>query len=225
MKKIIYLSHQYNFIDKFILKKRLEMLDIINKFIEKSKINDALDIGTTEDEENLSSNSIIKNIKNVKKFKSISNQKIISKFFCNILQKSITEDFNESEIEDMSSDIVLSTATIEHVGDEKSQIKMIENIIKLTKKVFVITTPNRFHPLEFHTKIPFIHWLPKPIHRALLKILGENFLSKEENLNLLSRGDLDKIFKVFEKKIKYNYFSIKLLGITSNHIIIGLKKS
>ena len=35
---------------------------------------------------------------------------------------------------------------------------MLENDIKLTKKIFVITTPNKFYPIELHTKIPLIHW-------------------------------------------------------------------
>ena len=60
---------------------------------------------------------------------------------------------------------------------------MCENIINLSKKYFIIITPNRFHPIDFHTKIPFLHWLPKKIHRLLLSLLGFKLLSKEKNLN------------------------------------------
>ena len=69
---------------------------------------------------------------------------------------------------------------------------MISNIIKLPKKYIVITTPNRLYPIEFHTKIPLIHWFPKNLHRFILEISGLNFLSKEENLNLLSKNELKK---------------------------------
>ena len=31
---------------------------------------------------------------------------------------------------------------------------------KPNKKKF-ITTPNRFYPIEFHTKLPLIHWIQK----------------------------------------------------------------
>ena len=59
---------------------------------------------------------------------------------------------------------------------------MIENIIKLTKKIFVIITPNRYYPIELHTKIPLLHWFPKSIYRKILKILGMSFYAHEENL-------------------------------------------
>jgi hypothetical protein len=101
---------------------------------------------------------------------------------------------------------------------------MIKNIIKLTKKLFVITTPNRFYPLDFHTKIPFIHWLPKKIHRKILKIMKLNYFSEEKNLNLLSERDIIKMMNFFKTKIKYNILFIRLFGIKSNFIIIGYKK-
>ena len=106
------------------------------------------------------------------------------------------------------------------MGHKNSQIKMIENIIKLSKKIFVITTPNRFYPFDFHTKIPLIHWLPKKIHRKILKIIGLEYFSKIENLNLLSKDDISEIFSNF-KNIKYKIFHIKLALIKSNFIIIG----
>ena len=67
---------------------------------------------------------------------------------------------------------------------------MIDNMIKFSKKLIIIITPNKFHPIEFHTKIPFIHWLPKKIYKKILKILNLSFYSKEENLNLLSKSDI-----------------------------------
>ena len=98
---------------------------------------------------------------------------------------------------------------------------MIENIINLTKKIFVITTPNRFHPIEFHTKIPLIHWFPKSIYRKILKILGLSFYANEENLNLLTVDDLKKILD--SQKIAYEIKFIKLFFFKSNIIIIGKK--
>ena len=31
---------------------------------------------------------------------------------------------------------------------------MVENMINLSKRYIIITTPNKFHPIEFHTKLP-----------------------------------------------------------------------
>ena len=217
----IYAINHYNFFDKIVLKKRLEISNIINNIIKDFQIYDALDIGTTSDDKNVSSNTVIKNIKNIEKFKCICDQMVTSNFFSKILKKSITEEFSENELYKFSSDLVISNATIEHVGGVLNQKKMIENIIKLTKKIFFITTPNRFHPIEFHTKIPLIHWFPKSIYRKILKFLGLYFYANEENLNLLTVDELKKILD--SQKIVYEIKFLKLFFFKSNIIIIGKK--
>ena len=189
--------------------------------IDLKMVSSCLDIGTTNDFDKKSSNLIIKNLREITILKSISNQKIDESFFNISLTKSITNDFTNIEIDKMSSDLVISSATIEHVGNEKNQIKMIENIIKLSKKYFVITTPNKLYPIDFHTKIPFIHWLPKKVHRFLLKIIGLNYLSKEENLNLLSKSDLEKMMKNFNDLVDFKIQTINLFSFVSNVIVIG----
>jgi hypothetical protein len=220
---LIYATNHYNFFDKIVLKKRLEISSIINDLIRNINIYDALDIGTTSDEKNVSSNTVIKNIENIKKFKCLSDQIVNSSFFNKKLKKSITEDLSENELFEFSSDLVVSNATIEHVGGSSKQKKMIENIIKLTKKVFVITTPNRFFPIELHTKIPFLHWLPKSIYRKILTFIGLSFYANEKNLNLLGVQELKEMLN--SQKIMYEIKFVKLFFLKSNIIIIGKKIS
>ena len=217
----IYAINHYNFFDKIVFKKRLEISNIINNIIKDLQIHDALDIGTTSDDKNASSNIIIKNIKNIDNFKCISDQIVSSDFFNKKLKKSITEEFSNNELYEFSSDLVVSNATIEHVGNTLNQKKMLENVIKLTKKIFVLTTPNKFYPIELHTKIPLIHWFPKSIYRKILKFLGLSFYANEENLNLLSVNELKKMLDNY--KIKYEIRFIKLFFFKSNIIIIGKK--
>ena len=217
----IYSSNHLKIFDKIITKKRLEIVDIINNQIILYNINEVLDIGTTNDTKNKSSNFIVKNLKNIKNFNSISDQLITSSFFKKSLQKSITENFSEYEIENFKSDLVISNATIEHVGNYDNQKTMFDNMIKLCKKMIIISTPYRYHPLEFHTKIPLIHWLPKNIHRKILKNIGLTFFSKEENLNLLSKSDFNNL--VESEKIKAEFRYIKFLFFKSNLIFIGKK--
>ena len=217
----IYAINHFNFLDKILLNKRLEISKIINNAIKDIEIHDALDIGTTSDAKNASSNTVIENIKDVQSFKSISNQVINSNFFSKILKKSITLQFSEDELNKFSSDLVISNATIEHVGSVLNQKKMIENIIKLTKKIFVITTPNKYYPIELHTKIPLLHWFPKSIYRKILKILGMSFYAHEENLNLLSVSELKKMIN--NRGIIYEIKYLKLFFFKSNIIIIGKK--
>jgi len=220
----VYVTNHYKFIDQIVLKKRKEMLELIKKNLIGNQIKDAIDIGSTEDKDNQSSNYIIKNLYHIPKIRSLSNQIINDKFFFENIQKSITEDFSDNEISNIKSDLVISNATIEHVGSFKNQIKMIQNTILLTKKVFIITTPNRFHPIEFHTKLILLHWLPKKKFRNICKFLGLNYFSNEKNLNLLSKKDLINLMKLSNFS-NYKIYSVKFFGFVSNYILIGRIKN
>tara|TARA_B110000914_G_C15336748_1_gene387308 strand:+ start:103 stop:771 length:669 start_codon:yes stop_codon:yes gene_type:complete len=216
----IFVTNHFKFIDRIVLNKRKEMANIINRQLDNIELTDALDIGSTDDNNFESSNFLIKNINNIKHYKSLSNQVITDKFFSSSLIKSITDNLSVEEVDKFKSDLVISNATIEHVGSLEDQIKMISNIIRLSKKIFIITTPNRFHPIDFHTKLPLIHWLPKKIHRKLLNMLNLNFFAKEDNLNLMSENDLKKALTNQNIK-KYKIFHIRLFGFKSNFLVIG----
>ena len=218
----IYLTKHYSFFEKILIKKRKEILIILKEFLNEKEINDILDVGTTEDEKNESSNYLIKNLGEDKNYKSISDQSITSNFFSKSLKKSITDNFTQDEIETFKSDLVISNATIEHVGSFENQIKMCSNIISLSKKYFIIMTPNRFHPFEFHTKIPIIHWLPKKFYRSILRLFGLKFFADEKNLNLLSEFDLRLIMKKCNK-INYEIKHVNFFLVKSNLILIGEK--
>ena len=118
---------------------------------------------------------------------------------------------------------MISNATLEHVGNFLEQKKMISNIINLSKKLFIISTPNRFYPIDFHTKLPLIHWLPKSVHRKILNFLGMHFYEKEENLNLLGLNEIKDLLDI--KDISYKITSIKLLFFKSNFVVIGKKNN
>ena len=219
--KYTYLRGHTKFVDNIIHKKRLEIISIIKENLISPNFKDILDIGTTVDTSK-SSNLIIKNLKNFKSYKSISNQKITSNLFTKKLQKSITQDFSLNELETFRSDVVVSNATIEHVGSDQQQLKMLKNIVKLTKKIFIVVTPNRLHPIEFHSKIPFIHWLPKKMHRKILSVIGMSYLSKEKNMNLLKPINLVNLMKNFNN-VEYEIKFVKFLMFKSNIILIGKK--
>ena len=120
--------------------------------------------------------------------------------------------------------MVISSATIEHVGKYENQMKMLENIIKLTNKYFFITTPNRFFPIDFHTKLPIIHMLPKKIHRKILRLIKLDEYAEEENLNLLDENTVNKLINTQQNVFfKIRIFKVKLFGLTSNLLIFGEK--
>ncbi len=220
MKKKLYIQFENSFFDKIINKKRIEMIKLINKNIKISKIKDLLDIGTTEDSTAKSSNIFCKMLNKIPIHKSISNQIITNKRFKISLKKSITSKFSNKNIKDLKCDLVISSATIEHVGNFKNQVFKVKNMISLSNKYVVITTPNRFYPIELHTKLPLIHWLPKKLFRKILIFLNMNYFADEKNLNLLSKNELKKILNTFSKKIDYKIYNINFLGFVSNFLVI-----
>ena len=220
MKKNLYIQFETSFFDKIINKKRIEMIDLIKNNIKISKIKDLLDIGTTKDSSAGSSNIFCKMLDKIKIHKSISNQKIKNKRFKYCLKKSITSKFSKEIINIFKSDLVVSSATIEHVGSLKNQITKVSNMISLSKEYVVISTPNRFYPIELHTKLPLLHWLPKTLFRKILLLLNMNYFADEKNMNLLSKSDLKKILNIFSQKIDYKIYNIYFLGFVSNFLVI-----
>ena len=94
---------------------------------------------------------------------------------------------------DDTFDLVFSNAVIEHAGSEISQKELIHECFRVSRRFVFISTPNRWHPLEFHTALPLIHWLPKKWHRKILSAIGFEYLSRPDNLNLLSRKSLGRL--------------------------------
>jgi ubiquinone/menaquinone biosynthesis C-methylase UbiE len=123
--------------------------------------------------------------------------------------------------ENNSFDVVYSHAVIEHVGNFENQTRMIKEAIRVARKSVWITTPNRWHPLEFHTILPLIHWLPKKIHRQLLSKLGREYFSNEKVLNLMSEKELYKAIKL---QSRYAFMTFKIhrsrfMGFTENLLL------
>jgi hypothetical protein len=86
-----------------------------------------------------------------------------------------------------------------------------------------ITTPNRWFPIEVHTVLPFVHWLPAPWFRAILRRLGHDMLSREENLNLVGAGDLRRMCRDLALP-RAEVDKVRLWGISSNLLLTIHKK-
>jgi hypothetical protein len=56
-------------------------------------------------------------------------------------------------------DFALANAIIEHVGDEEDQRQFVAEHNRVAR-CWVITTPNRWFPIESHTSTLLFHWLP-----------------------------------------------------------------
>ena len=206
------------FIKSIIKKKRIEINRIIEKEIDFNASKNLLDVGTTSSLEN-HENQIIKYFYNKIQISCLSNLSLKDLKLRYKKLSTYKGDGKAMTFTDNNFDIVTSSATIEHVGNFKNQINFISECLRVSKYKTFVTTPNRYYPIELHTKIPFIHFLPKIIHRKILYLLGDKFLSLEENLNLLSKNDILKICQILEIK-NFKIREIKLFGFVSNFILI-----
>jgi SAM-dependent methyltransferase len=116
---------------------------------------------------------------------------------------------------DKSFDLVVSFAVVEHVGNRERQKAFVRELCRVGKTCCV-TTPNRWYPIEFHTILPLVHWLPPSWFRRITRWLGQPFWAKEENLNLLDKRDF---LRLFPAGIQVRVCDFQLLGMTSNLLI------
>lgn len=69
---------------------------------------------------------------------------------------------------DASFDIVFSNSVIEHVGSRREQQQFASEIARVGRRYWV-QTPNRRFPVELHMMLPLVHYLPKPLQRAIVE--------------------------------------------------------
>lgn len=122
-----------------------------------------------------------------------------------------------------SFDLVHSSAVVEHVGSRGEQQTFLRELFRVARRGVCVTTPNRWFPVEVHTSIPLLHWLPAPAYRALLRRIGLDFFADEAHLNLLGAADL----RVLCSDLGATHVDIqpmRLAGWTSN-LMLFLEKS
>ncbi|HZG35573.1 MAG TPA: class I SAM-dependent methyltransferase [Gaiellaceae bacterium] len=91
---------------------------------------------------------------------------------------------------DGSFDVFYSNAVIEHVGPRDVQRRFVDEALRVAGRVFV-TTPNRWFPVEVHTRLPLVHWLPEPAAHRVYDTLRKPW-AKENHL--LGPGELARLF-------------------------------
>lgn len=123
---------------------------------------------------------------------------------------------------DGSFDWVHSSAVLEHVGSRAAQAGFLAELYRVCRKGVFATTPNRWFPVEFHTVLPLLHWLPPARFRALLRRMGHVDLAQERHLNLLGRRDLDAICRQLALP-RWRVDSVSL-GLWPSNLLLVLRR-
>lgn len=136
----------------------------------------------------------------------------------------VTGNALDLPFDDASFDLVHSSAVLEHVGNLANQARMLAECLRVARRGVCVTTPNRWYPIEFHTQLPLVHWLPKPTGRAVFRALGLDFFAREANLNLMTRRELAAI-AACHPAWDFHFASPRLLGWISNLVLIGTRRT
>jgi len=118
---------------------------------------------------------------------------------------------------DKEFDLVFSNAVLEHVGGAERQREFMDEVCRVGKNYF-IAVPYRWFPVEHHTGIPFLHYLPGGFYRKLLKLAGVEYWAKEENLSFF---DIKTINRLFAGYRGYNVKGISLGFVITNLAAYG----
>jgi hypothetical protein len=118
---------------------------------------------------------------------------------------------------DQSFEIGFSNAVIEHVGSRDEQRKLVSEMLRTCRRVF-IATPNARFPIDPHTLLPFAHWLPTRIWHRVLRLAGQESWADLDRLNPLDARALQALFP---PSTPVRIVRQRLLGLTSVVIAIA----
>jgi ubiquinone/menaquinone biosynthesis C-methylase UbiE len=135
----------------------------------------------------------------------------------------VEADICAMQFADGEFDLVHSAAVWEHVGSRANQQRALSECLRVARRGVCLTTPNRWFPIELHTQMPVLHWLPHRVYRALYRRLGLGFFADEANLNLLTMREL-KAMATVHPEWRFTWRTGRLLGWPSNLILFAERR-
>lgn len=121
-------------------------------------------------------------------------------------------------------DWVFCNEVIERVGSFGRQYGLLKELARVARKGVFVATSNRRHPIEFNTELPFIHWLPAPCWRRVLKWSGKSAWASESVLNLLDAKGLYKLASLLPGKPKHDVGHKRVFGVKA-HFFLMIEKN
>jgi ubiquinone/menaquinone biosynthesis C-methylase UbiE len=120
-----------------------------------------------------------------------------------------------------SIEVGFTNAVLEHVEESKQPL-FVEEFSRVISQKGVLTVPDRLSPIEIHSKILFLHWLP--YWRRVFAWLGEIYWSNSKNLaSIFSASSFSRLLKKNTARGKWTIKRQTFCGLPSSLIAI-LKK-
>jgi hypothetical protein len=114
--------------------------------------------------------------------------------------RAVRADGRALPFADDEFDLGFSNAVLEHVGGREDQRAFVHELCRVARRVF-IATPNRLFPLEVHTLLPLVHWLPRRLRERSYRTLrrpeglGVELLRPGELLALFPEGAAPRLVR------------------------------
>jgi len=209
-----YFEHQARFssiVEHFSTRARLKMLRSMLEIAQPDANTSVLDVGVTSNRRSDSNffERFYPHPENITAL-GLDDASFLEQEFPGL--KFVRGDALAMPFADRSFDLATSWATIEHVGSRDRQKQFVAEVCRVSKRA-LITTPNRWFPLEFHTVMPLIHWLKPQTFRGILRTLGMNFYATEETLNLLGESEF---MQLLPATVRCRTLHNRLFGLVSN---------
>lgn len=182
-------------------KSRIQKLNQIVKFLNPTSGDKMLEVGIADHEYSDVDNFLIKNYSYPNNITALSFGQ--APFFAEKYPHVRLVSYNFPLATD-EFDIVHSNAVIEHVGQLNTQALFLSKLFRVARKG-MITTPNKYFPIEVHTRIPFVHFLGKDIFDKFATTIGKGWATGDY-MYLLSFNELNNLAQQVGLK---NYFIVK----------------
>ncbi len=196
---------------------RLRKWKKFQELIQPTSESSILDVGYTDEEFSETDNFLEKNYPYPQNITAlgIEEPKNFKKKYP--IVKVITHEGGKFPFRNKQFDICWSNAVLEHVGNREKQVLFLKEADRVARKVF-LTTPNKYFPIEVHTRTPLVHFLPRKFFDKYLMLTGKEWAAGGY-MNLLSLRDIKKLLKDAEIS-NYKIIKNKLLFFTLDFIVI-----
>ncbi|MDD5567296.1 MAG: class I SAM-dependent methyltransferase [Patescibacteria group bacterium] len=168
-----------------------------------------LDVGFSEQEYSKTDNFLEKHYPYQDKITALGIDRAneFNKRYPNI--KTVTYTGETFPFHNKEFDVCWSNAVIEHVGDEMKQLKFLQEINRVSRHGY-LTTPNKMFPIEVHTRLPLLHYLPKRWFDEIIRHTNRKWaadeymhlLTERKLRRLLSTAGIDK-YKIYKNRIAF----------------------